>query len=136
MARESTPPKLRKTTLRTALLELLNESESPLSVPEILEHLKKRSLTPNKTTLYREADTLLKHAILEETVISGVRKLYITQHGHHHHFICLTCKTTSCIEDPSLEDALLKVQDTLITVNGFLTSGHDLNFYGQCRECR
>ncbi|CAN5128173.1 Fur family transcriptional regulator [soil metagenome] len=126
----------RTTKLRTALLDVLQESNSPLSVPEMQEILATRGLTPNKTSLYREVETLLQNEVAEESTISGVRKIYVSDSGqHHHHFVCIKCEETQCVEETALEKALHAVEKGLAEDHGMLVTGHDLTFYGRCKSC-
>lgn len=126
---------LRTTKLRTALLEILQEAPAPLSVPEMQAALTPAGLVPNKTSLYREVEVLLDSQIANEATISGVRKVYISASGHHHHFVCKNCDRTLCIDDPALEEALTKIEGTIAGQNGVSITQHDLTFYGHCSYC-
>jgi len=126
---------LRRTRLRRAVLEVLFESRSPLSVTEMKCALSKQGIRPNKTSLYREMEILLRTSVAEETTISGTRKIYISESGHHHHFVCTACKETLCVSSPELESRLAQVQQILQKKEGLTVLEHDLTFYGLCTSC-
>lgn len=124
---------LRRTKLREAVLNVLIGSHSPISVPELQSALKTMDLSPNKTSLYREIESLLEHGIADQTSLAGTRKYFVAASGrHHHHVICTSCEQTQCLELPAVEEALrqVRVQD------GFAVTGHDLTLYGLCPHCR
>lgn len=125
----------RASKLRQALLELLIEAHQPLSVPELQQYLASKGFAPNKTSLYREIESLLSFAVLEEVSISGVRKVYLPASGHHHHMVCTECKETYCVDDPTLEQALHATERLLAVNDSFLVERHDITFYGRCRSC-
>jgi Fur family ferric uptake transcriptional regulator len=124
---------LRRTRLRAAVLEILLASPSPLSVAELQDQLALVGLTPNKTSLYRELETLLENEIAEESTIAGTRKVYMPQSGHHHHAVCTSCRRTECIELPEVEE-ILRTQPRN-AAEGFSIRSHDLTLYGLCRKC-
>jgi Fur family transcriptional regulator, zinc uptake regulator len=125
---------LRRTPLRAAILETFLESPAPISVPELQAKLATAGFSPNKTSLYREVEALIANQVAEETTLAGIRKVYVAPSGHHHHFVCTSCKDTYCVDDQSLETALVAAMDALAD-RGLETTGHDLTFYGRCESC-
>jgi len=93
---------LRNTPGRRRLLELLGETERPLSQPEMVKELAGAAL--NKTNIYRALEKFLElelvHKAYEKDGVS-----YYEASGHcrahqcHPHFTCMRCGITQCIRD-------------------------------------
>ena len=83
----------RNTIIATQVLEILKSADTPLSVPAILAALTKQGLSPNKTTIYRILEKLMKDNTVTEISIRNKGNVYEIQNGHHHHhFICNNCE--------------------------------------------
>jgi Fe2+ or Zn2+ uptake regulation protein len=76
------------------ILNIINWSSCWITVKWILETLWK---TINKTTIYRNLDTLLLDWIILEDFSKSWEKLYSIKEKHHHHFICDNCNKTENI---------------------------------------
>ncbi len=134
----STPEKkLRSTVYRRALTSLF-QGDASFSVPALMAELEKQQLTPNKTTLYREIETLLQEGLLEQLPSpSGGAQLYkgVKKQGHYHHVICTTCSKVLDVEVPSVESAIYQTEQDLTKHTDFTISGHSLTFSGTCSNC-
>lgn len=128
---------LRITPLKEALLVILAQKEEPLSVAELQIALKKRRLTPNKTSLYRELQTLTEANVVEEMqLLPGVRSFELSRSGeHHHHFVCEKCEDIIDFENKEIE-ALLKKTESALKRKGLSVNTHALNLYGLCSTCK
>lgn len=129
--------KLRSTVYRRALLELF-EQDASFSVPALLEALAATRLTPNKTTLYREIETLLSEGLIEQVpVATGSAQIYkgVTKHGHYHHVVCTNCSKVLDVEVPAVESALYQAEQELGKKANFAITGHTLTFSGTCSGC-
>jgi Fur family ferric uptake transcriptional regulator len=132
-----TEKKLRSTVYRRALLTLF-EQEASFSVPALLEALAQAKLTPNKTTLYREIETLLAEGLIEQVpVASGSAQIYkgVTKQGHYHHVVCTNCSKVIDVEVPAVESALYQAEQELGKKAQFSITGHTLTFSGTCNGC-
>ncbi|OHA62776.1 MAG: hypothetical protein A3E07_03490 [Candidatus Wildermuthbacteria bacterium RIFCSPHIGHO2_12_FULL_45_9] len=123
----------RITNVRSAVVELLETSKSPLSADEIREELKKRKLDVNKTTVYRELDFLKGRNIAQEVEFGDKKKRYEIVGKHHHHVVCVQCKRA---EDVDLQQDLDVVEKKIARGKGFQITGHSLEFFGLCSNCR
>ena len=63
--------------------------KQPLSVAKITSKLNKRSLSPNKTTIYRIVKKLIQQSIVTEFNSNNGLSYYKSK-NHHHHFFA-TC---------------------------------------------
>lgn len=120
--------KLRLTPIRRKLIDLLDQSEKPISVGDILS-----KINANKTTIYREINTLLFHDLL--TVIDlgdGTKRYELSTKGHHHHLICIKCKS---ITELDLADDFTKEEALIASQTKFKVLRHALEFFGFCQNC-
>ena len=124
----------RLTKVRRAVVELVCRHKSPLSAAEIITALKRRSLEVNKTTVYREIHFLLEKRILREVdLLEGMKRYEILdESGHHHHMICLKCRSIQCIEMGHDLDA---IEAQIFKSHDFKVLSHTLEFVGLCGKC-
>ncbi len=121
------------TKARTRILELFQNSHA-ISVPEIVKQLKKESLLVNKSTIYREIDFLLKQNLIRRVDFRerGIKYEFVS-HKHHHHLICVVCKT---VQDFELDKDLDSEEDKIKKDKNFQVLNHSLEFFGLCSRCQ
>lgn len=125
---------LRNTPLRRAILEIFSQKRIPLTIPELTEFLAQRSLQPNKTSLYRQVETLLQKNILEEVPLTTGIKHYELSDHHHHHFVCESCADITCISDERLEKDIHSLMKKLAE-KGLAITNHQFSLSGLCAQC-
>lgn len=125
---------MKSTPLFSATLEVLERQAKPLSVPILLELLDEKGLQPNKTSLYRMLEKLVKEGSVESVLLSNKTAYYEFKRSHHHHFVCRSCDDIQCLEDPKLEDQIHKLEDQL-QCSGLKIEDHQFSFYGCCVSC-
>ncbi len=125
---------MRSTPIRTALLAILGRNKKPLTPQEILFFLDKKGFKVNKTTVYRQLETLMTSQILNEVNLADRVKRYelADKHGHHHHLVCVKC---GGIEDVVLSNDLKRQEKMIWQKNKFKVSQHSLEFFGTCHKC-
>lgn len=128
---------LRITPLKEGILKILEKEAGPLSVPELQAQLKKLKLSPNKTSLYRELETLTEANVVEESQLFQDLRTYELKvaGGHHHHFVCENCKEVFDFQNAELEQTIVKIGKSLKR-KGHLPKEHHLNLYGLCNSCQ
>lgn len=125
----------RKTTISSNVLKLIEKSKFPLSVPQILNQLKKKGLSPNKTTIYRILEKLINGNMVSEIAVRNGATYYEFSHGHHHHhFICNECETVFCLDACHVESNHINL-NALLPNKQFKIQSHDFNLYGVCEPC-
>lgn len=125
---------LKVTKYRKALLNIFLKHAKPLSVHEILELLSQDGMAPNKTTIYREIDSLVELKYLESLDFGDERKRYeLSSREHHHHLICESCKR---IEDIVIKDDIHEIEKKLKVSSTFKIKSHTLEFFGICGHCQ
>lgn len=123
---------LRSTPVRRALVALFECNCAPQSAQDIQSALEDQGLKPNKTTVYRELETLCQVGILRELDFGEGKKRYERSGHHHHHLICESC---SCVQELELPAHLAEHETMIRNEYNFRVTRHVLEFFGLCRDC-
>lgn len=127
---------MRSTKLKQLTQQILENAESPVSVPDILEALRVLKISANKTTIYRELESLMQQGVIIELDFGEGKKRYEVNQKHHHHLICERCNTVEHIELDELEDTLQTTQSKLSNQTSFKVTHHTLELFGICKGCQ
>lgn len=123
----------RITKVRRKAIEVLVDLKRPLSVPELLAQFKRRSLSVNKTTAYREVEFLRAKGLVREIdLLDGMKRYEIAGEDHHHHLVCTRCQDVRCVE---MKHDLDKIEQMVKRKHGFSVTSHVLEFFGLCKSC-
>jgi len=121
--------KFKVTPSRTALLSLLIQKHTPMTVEDIQGLLKSKV---NKTTIYRALDTFVEKGILYQTHFRDGKTYYEHQDHHHHHIVCTSCgikeEVSLCIKSSLL--SILKQSKNFTVIHD-----HVLEFFSLCNAC-
>jgi Fe2+ or Zn2+ uptake regulation protein len=125
----------RYTNNRRALVDVLNEADRPLTIPELLE--RRRSLP--QSSAYRNLSILEEVGAVRRVVTNDDFARYelaedLTE--HHHHLICSSC---GAVEDftvsKQLEERLTSAMTNVARRTGFQPTHHRLDLLGSCSNC-
>lgn len=126
----------RYTTQRRVLVDVLETSAAPLTLPQLLD----RADGLAQSSAYRNLAVLERARVVHRIVTAGDHACWelaedLTE--HHHHLICDTCGDVSDFTIPgeveqNLGAALTDVADDA----GFDPRHHRLDLVGQCNRCR
>ena len=124
----------RITSSRKALCSVLERAGGPLGVPELLQLMKRRGVTPHKTTLYRDVATFVAEGFIEEIrLLDGVLR-YELSDDHHHHAVCRNC---GVVAELAADDEDFEKREAMVAKkSGFTHITHALVYYGFCGACR
>ena len=125
----------RNTQTLNHLLHILDASNRPLSVSQIIELFEKIGRYPNKSTVYRIIDKLIqKKEVVAISIKNGTTYYELAKRGGHSHFICNRCDTVFCLDGT---DAMVRYGNPIINASKqqFMVQSHELNFYGICDPC-
>jgi len=130
------PHDLRYTAGRRALVSALRAADRPVTLPELLE----MSVDLPQSSAYRNL-SLLEEAGVVRRLVHGADhahyELAETLTEHHHHLICNEC---GLVQDVTLEPRLEHTLDTafaeLAAEVDFVATGHIIDIYGVCADCR
>ncbi len=125
---------LKNTKYRVNIIEMLSKTDELVSAQEIYNRLLKKSIFINLSTVYRTLDILVDNKILNRVTIEGEKQSFYEYNRdiHHHFLICRGCNKIIPIYDCPLED----YEQKLKSESGFVITGHRVEFYGYCDECR
>lgn len=115
----------RMTPLRHEIVSLLGEHHL-LTVPVLVEKLKKKRPNLNKTSVYRALEFMLEEGVVCRHNVSGTDLAFELRHHHHDHLVCTSCnrvETVECVVHPPHQ------------VGSFTIDHHHLTLYGVCGQC-
>lgn len=125
----------RLTRIRRAVIGIFLGSGLPLSAVDIMGVLNRMNTAFNKTTVYRELGFLKGLGVVKEIQFlhERVKRYELAGGDHHHHLICLKCRS---VEDIVLEGDLEEQEKKIFRSRGFRVLDHSLEFLGLCQTCR
>jgi len=126
---------IRLTPNRKAVVSVLMKSKKPICVEGIGSRLNRLGLSPDKVTLYRSVDFLVRGGWATALDLGGGRKCYEWASGHHHHLVCKKCNRIEELEAHEMEPFFAKFEKGLSRKSGFSDLSHSLEFYGVCNHC-
>jgi len=124
----------KNTKQRTAILEILEKSEQPLSAETIYAELLNKKTSVSLSTVYRTLEIMVAKNHVTKLTLSGDSKslFELNRMIHSHYLICLGCKKIITINHCQLQN----YEDCLAKETGFSIVGHKLDIFGYCPECR
>ena len=125
--------KLKVTSRRPEVLNCLGLEPSYLSADEVWNRIKPRLGSIGLPTVYRILDELAEAGVITRIFLSDRKQYYFlcANQGHHHHFVCETCRRVEDVEQCGL-DAVTR--DIARRSGGRVTS-HILQINGICGSC-
>jgi Fe2+ or Zn2+ uptake regulation protein len=123
---------MRQTPQREGILRVLRESDRPLTVEEIWEHMpERRSGLP---TVYRNLERFVRVGWAESILGTDqvMRFVRCDSRHHHHHLQCERCGRTAEVDACGLDDSLRNLE----SISGFRITRHQLLLFGLCGACR
>ncbi len=126
--------KMRITPARRFLLQfILDNKTRQISMQEVQEFLDKQLKGVDRSSVYRNLETLQKLDIIQELNLPNVGKRYqyILDRKVHHFYICKACGKAN----RGNEALFQKIENTLKDVRGFSKANLSVVFYGYCAKC-
>jgi len=122
----------RLTPQRTAILNVLYDSNGHLTPPEIFSQLKPILSGATEPTVYRNLDFLRKNGLIRATHTGSGRMEYEIVIHPHHHLACKACEQE--IEIPHKQ--LQPLYEQLEQSTGYQLLENHLTFMGLCPQCK
>ena len=125
----------RYTTNRRLLVEILEATDRPLTIADMLEQNPELALS----SAYRNLAVLERAGVVHRLVTSDEFARFelaedLTE--HHHHLICSSCGSMADFTiSPELEKALDKAFSRVAADVGFRAEHHRLDLLGHCADC-
>lgn len=89
---KSTMPKIKLTTARKEILEILNSSNKPLSYEDM-----KNDISMDKATFYRNITKFQEENLVSSFESNDKKRYFEIQKSPHAHFICTVCNAIECL---------------------------------------
>lgn len=124
---------MRRTQALESVLQLLLESERPMTAGELAEAkpLKGRC---DPATVYRLLVRLEEKGVLRRLGLRDRAAHYAVRHAHSHedYIVCTKCGS---IEELEMECPVEALEAEIARKSGFSKLDHELEFFGICPEC-
>jgi Fur family ferric uptake transcriptional regulator len=125
---------LKNTRCRAAILNILEQSDQPVSADSLFRELGEKNITVSFSTVYRTREAQENKNLVVKLAITGEDKAFYEYNrmGHRHYLICLGCHKILAIEHCPLKD----YEESLKKETAYAISGHKLDIYGYCPACQ
>jgi len=125
---------LKATRQRLDVLGELERADKPVSAEELYLHLRGAGGGINLSTVYRVLDALSACGIAHAVRPVGSDKALFELVGdeHRHYLVCTSCRRMQAVGHCPLES----FEELVARENGFVVTGHRLDIYGICPDCR
>ena len=124
----------RLTQGRRAVFEEAMQAHGHFAAEELVKKCKGNRRKVSRATIYRCLHELLEAGVIRETAFGEKHHHFehIYDEKPHHHARCIRCQ--KIFEFPDLQED--KIYHPLLQKQGFQILGHEMHFYGTCKECR
>jgi len=124
----------RLTQARLTVLEVLEAEHGHITSADVLEKVERINPAIGRASVFRTLELFTQLGFIRPTYInSSATPTYVLMHGgHHHHVICTECKRFFEFDNCGMEALTRNLQREL----DVQISGHLLEFYGVCADCR
>jgi Fur family transcriptional regulator, ferric uptake regulator len=124
---------LKVTEQRILILDIIRAGTSHFTAQDAFEAVAKKNPGLGFATVYRFLRTLSENRFVTEIRMGGMPARYEwAGKQHHDHLTCVACGKIVEFENLEIE----RLQETVATLFGFELTGHILELYGKCPECR
>jgi Fur family ferric uptake transcriptional regulator len=122
------------TNARLTVLQVLETQEGHMTSADVLEAVEQVAPEIGRASVFRALDLFTHLSIIRPTYIndSSTPTYVLMPDGHHHHIICTNCDKVIEFEACNL-DALEHELEEKFDVE---LTGHLLEFYGLCSNCK
>ena len=123
---------LRSTKQRKAVAEVLATISKFSSAQEVHSILISRGEKVGLATVYRTLQALAETGSIDVLRNDGEALYRACSNDHHHHLVCTGCNKTTEISAPEVEIWTEKIARE----QGYVISGHTIEVFGLCKNCR
>ena len=125
----------RMTAVREQLVDILDNADRPLTIPEVLES----GTGLAQSSVYRNLVVLEDAGVVHRVVGADEFarwELAEDLAGHHHHLICASCGRVEDVPaSAGLERSVAAAAAAITRSTGFRTQHHRLDLVGVCENC-
>ena len=136
------PQGIKWTKQRKDVYEVLLHATEPLSAVQIYNHIAKTDDSGNYavSTIYRILTAFEEKELVTKTNWMGDGTLVyeLNKGGHTHYAVCLGCHKRIPLHACPFEHMHMEAAegDQSLEQDGFVVTGHKLELYGYCKQCR
>ncbi|MCX7842121.1 MAG: transcriptional repressor [Clostridia bacterium] len=125
---------LKSTKHRNAILGIMEEGDEPLTAEAVFLKLKDMNTSISLSTVYRILETLVSKGVIIKSSVTCENKAVFEMNRmeHKHHLVCTGCKRMVSVEGCPFEEYEKKLKG----LRGFDITGHKLEIYGVCPDCK
>jgi Fur family ferric uptake transcriptional regulator len=123
---------LRATAQRLSVVEGLVGRREAVSAQQLHGELRRQQRPPGLATVYRTLQALADAGAVDSFVRDGELAYRLCGDRHHHHLVCESCGGVQEVEAEQVESWIR----TIARRRGFTVTGHTVDVYGACRDCR
>jgi Fe2+ or Zn2+ uptake regulation protein len=124
--------RFKNTTQRSAVLEVVRDSQEHLTAGEIFERVRRRDPRIAYGTVYRTLHLLAQHGLIQELTFADQSSRYDGRVERHDHVHCLACGVLLDVDVP----VALIARHVAAEQSGFEVTSHHTVFAGTCPACR
>jgi Fur family transcriptional regulator, ferric uptake regulator len=125
--------RLKCTPQRLAVLRVLKESGSYMSINKLDKKVKELLPGTGLATVYRALETLIGlNLVVKVHLEDGCHSYAVAPEGHQHPVVCTECNKVIEFAECPIED----LSEKLSKDTGVLIQNHFLQLFGKCRECQ
>jgi len=125
--------RLKSTAQRDTIAKTFLDSQRHISVEELYTEVRRRNARIGYATVYRTMKLLTECGVAAERHFrDGEARYESAEKKHHDHLICESCGKIVEFEEPRIES----LQEDIAKRLGFQFTGHKMELYGVCRDCR
>jgi len=126
------PEGYRTTKQRKAILDILENAEIPVTAEDIFLKLKENGIDISLSTIYRNLEMLTKEALVVKSYMMNEDKARFALPDKKNYLVCEKCGKIVIIDNCPFD----KFKEELKEVHGFEITGHCIEVYGICPECK
>ncbi len=126
------PEGYRLTKQRKAILDVLENADIPITAEDIFFRLKKENIEISLSTIYRNLEMLCKEGLVVKSYVMGEDKARFALPDKKNYLICEECGKIVIIDNCPFD----KFKEELKEVYGFDITGHSVEVYGVCPDCK
>ena len=126
------PEGYRQTKQRKAILDVLENAEIPITAEDIYLKLKEKCIDISLSTIYRNLEMLCKEGLVVKSYVMNEDKARFALPDKKNYLICEKCGKIVIIDNCPFD----KFKEELKEVHGFDITGHSVEVYGICPDCK
>jgi Fur family ferric uptake transcriptional regulator len=130
---KSLPDGMKRTKQREIVFSVLAEADRPLSAAEICSRTQAEGTPVWLSTVYRILEIFVKEHVAEKIAVTASDMAFygLSDRSHRHYAVCISCRRIISMDNCPMEQFLPSIQD-----ENFRVTGHNLEIYGYCGDCK